>query len=167
MRSNTAAGAVAGLLGGLLFGVMMTMMTAPTPDGGRMPMMVMVANVVRSDSVVVGWIYHLFNSAVIGALFGFLLGGRVRGTGGGLGWGALYGAVWWVLGGLVLMPLLLGMPAFAPLAMAPMRPVAVGSLVGHLVYGLALGAAFVWLRRQANQRARGGLAAEPAQRHRS
>lgn len=41
-----------------------------------------------------------------------------------------------MLGGLVLMPVLLGMPAFAPIAMEPMRPVAMGSLVGHLVYEL-------------------------------
>lgn len=48
MRSNLGAGAVAGLLAGLVFGVMMQMMTAPTPDGGRMPMMAMVAMVVGS-----------------------------------------------------------------------------------------------------------------------
>lgn len=55
------------------------------------------------------------------------------------------GVVWWVLGGLILMPLLLGMPAFAPLAMPPMRMVAMGSLVGHLVFGLVLGAAYAVL----------------------
>ncbi|CAN5788889.1 hypothetical protein BH20GEM1_BH20GEM1_05290 [soil metagenome] len=138
-------GAIAGILGGILFGIMMQMMTAPTPEGGRMPMMAMVAMVVRSDSIAVGWLYHLFNSAFIGALFGLLLGGRVYSIGGGLGWGAVWGVVWWVLGGLILMPLLLGMPAFAPLAMPPMRMVAMGSLIGHLVFGLVLGAAYAVL----------------------
>jgi hypothetical protein len=158
MHSKVTAGIVAGLLAGLAFGAMMAMMTAPTPDGGRMPMMAMVAQVVRSDSLVVGWIYHLFNSAVIGGLFGWLLGGRVHGLGGGLGWGALYGVVWWVLGGLILMPVLLGMPAFAPLQMAPMRPVAMGSLIGHLLFGLILGAAFAWLFKGAPQPERlGGI----------
>lgn len=85
-------GAIAGILGGILFGIMMQMMTAPTPDGGRMPMMAMVAMVVRSDSIAVGWLYHLFNSAVIGALFGLLLGGRVYSIGRGLGWGAVWGS---------------------------------------------------------------------------
>jgi hypothetical protein len=42
------------------------------------------------------------------------------------------------------MPIL-GMAAFAPLTMPPMRMVAVGSLIGHLIYGLILGGAFVWL----------------------
>src|SRR6266571_4973780 len=125
---------------------MMQMMNAPTPEGGTMPMMMMVAMVVRSQSIAVGWLYHLFNSAVIGGLFGALLGDRANGYGTGIGWGAAWGAFWWVLGGLILMPLLLGMPAFASLTMPPMRPVAMGSLVGHLLYGGITGAAFVKLR---------------------
>lgn len=36
------------------------------------------------------------------------------------------------------MPVFLGMPAFAPLTMPWMQMVAVGSLIGHLVYGLIL-----------------------------
>jgi hypothetical protein len=145
MRSRITAGIVAGLIGGLVFGLMMQMMTAPTPDGGQMPMMGMVAMVVGSDSVVVGWLYHLFNSAVIGAIFGWLLGNRVHGYGNGLLWGGAYGFVWWILGALILMPVLLGMSPFAPLMMEPMRPVAIGSLIGHLIFGLILGAAYVWL----------------------
>jgi uncharacterized membrane protein YagU involved in acid resistance len=138
---------VAGLIAGLVFGLMMTMMTVPTPDGGRMSMMAMVAQVVRSSNLVVGWIYHLINSIVIGAIFAWLLGNRVHGYGSGLGWGALYGLAWWILGGLILMPVLLGMPAVAPLQMPAMRPVAMGSLIGHLIYGLILGAGFAWLLR--------------------
>jgi hypothetical protein len=136
------AGALAGLAGGVVFGLMMTVMSAPTPDGGTMNMMAMVGMVVRAPTVLVGWLYHLFNSAVIGALFGWLLGGRVRGYGSGLLWGLAYGLVWWVLGGLILMPVLLGMPAFAPLTTPPMVPVALGSLVGHLLYGAVTGAAY-------------------------
>jgi hypothetical protein len=149
--SKIVPGILAGLIGGVVFGVMMTMMAAPTPAGGQMPMMGMVAMVVRSDSLIVGWIYHLFNSAVIGGIFGWLLGDRVLGYAAGLGWGALYGFVWWILGGLILMPVLLGMPVFAPLLMPMMQPVAMGSLIGHLIYGVIAGAAFVWLSQQAVQ----------------
>lgn len=145
MRSDITNGIAAGLVGGIIFGVMMQMMNAPTPDGGQIPMMAMVAKVVRSDSLVSGWIYHLFNSAVIGAIFGRLLGSRSHNYGPALGWGAAYGFVWWILGGLILMPLLLGMPVFAPLQMEPMRPVALGSLLGHLIYGLVLGGGFAML----------------------
>jgi len=145
VRSKIAAGALAGLAGGLLFGIMMQMMSAPTPQGGKMPMMAMVAMVVRSDSLAVGWLYHLFNSAVIGALFGAALGSRVHNVGSGIGWGAVWGFVWWTLGGLILMPLFLGMPAFAPVQMPPMRMVAMGSLIGHLIYGVITGFAFARL----------------------
>lgn len=146
MRSKLLPGAVAGALAGIVFGILMQMMSAPTPEGGTMPMMVMVAMVVGSQSLVVGWVYHLFNSAVIGALFGALLGARVGGYGSGATWGAFWGIVWWVLGGLILMPIFLGMPPFAALRMPPMRPVAWGSLAGHLLYGVILGTAFVRLR---------------------
>jgi hypothetical protein len=124
MRSNLTAGIIAGLSAGVVFGIMMTLMHAPTPGGSSMPMMAMVAQVVGSTSLAVGWLYHLFNSAVIGGLFGWTLGGKVSGLGSGIGWGAGYGVIWWVLGGLILMPVFLGMPAFAPLQMPMMRPVA-------------------------------------------
>jgi hypothetical protein len=55
MRSDISNGIGAGLLGGVIFGIMMQMMTAPTPDGGHMPMMAMVAKVVGSTSIAVGW----------------------------------------------------------------------------------------------------------------
>jgi hypothetical protein len=153
MRNRVLAGVVAGLVAGIVFGFMMQMMSAPTPDGRQMPMMAMVAQVVRSDSLAVGWLYHLFNSAVIGAIFGWLLGDRVAGRlGPGAGWGAIYGFGWWILGGLILMPVFLGMPAFAPLKMPPMRPVAMGSLMGHLIFGLILGTASAWLRGRAMDR---------------
>ena len=149
MRSPITAGIVAGLIAGVPFGIMMQIMPAPTPEGGQIPMMQMVAMVVHSTNIIVGWVYHLFNSAVTGALFGWLLGDRVKSYGSGFAWGALYGVIWWVLGGLVLMPLLLGMPAFAPLTMAAMHPVAIGSLVGHLMFGMMLAVVFFLLRRRA------------------
>lgn len=145
IRSKIVAGALAGLLGGVVFGMMMQMMSAPTPDGGSMPMMAMVAKVVRSDSLAIGWLYHLFNSGVIGALFGALLGSRVRNSVSGFGLGVVWGFVWWILGGLILMPLMLGMPAYAPLQMPPMRMVALGSLIGHLIFGMVTGLAFARL----------------------
>src|SRR5688500_701075 len=106
MRGNTATGVIAGLIAGVIFGVMMQFMRAPTHDGGAVPMMAMVAQVVRSDSLVVGWLYHLFNSAVIGGIFGWLLGARTADRMGlAVVMGAAYGVVWWVVGGLILMPL--------------------------------------------------------------
>ena len=86
---------------------------------------------------------------MIGAFFGLLVGNRVHSTATALGWGAMWGVLWWVLGGPVLMPILLGMKPFVALEMAPMRPVAMGSLVGHLLDGMILGRLFAHLRRSA------------------
>jgi len=149
MSSRFVAGIVGGLVAGVVFGIMMQMMMAPTPDGGPMPVINMVGMIVGSPTALAGWLYHLFNSAVIGAIFAWVLGRRSYSYGSGFGWGAAYGLLWWVLGGLILMPLLLGMPAFAPLTMPQMRMVAMGSLVGHLVYGLILGVVYVALTRRA------------------
>lgn len=148
MRSKTGAGIVAGLLAGVVFGVMMHVISTPMPMGGRMPMMMMMARVVRSESLVAGWIYLLVNSVVMGGIFGLLLGDRAARIGGGLAWGALYGILLWVLGALVLMPLLLGMEAFAPLTMAPMRPGTLASLGAHVLSGLILGGVFAGLYRR-------------------
>jgi hypothetical protein len=148
MRSKMGAGIVAGLLAGAAFGVMMHRIFIPSPMGGEMSMMAMMARVVRSDEVVAGWMYLLVNSAVMGGLFGLVLGDRASRLDRGLAWGALYGFLLWVLGGLLLMPLLLGMEVFAPLTMASMRPGAWLSLGAHGISGLILGGAFALLVRR-------------------
>ncbi|MBA3785195.1 MAG: hypothetical protein H0X15_06605 [Acidobacteria bacterium] len=138
MQSKVVTGIIAALIGGVAFGMIMTMMSAP--DGK--PMMAMVAKVVQSDSLVVGWLYHLFNSVIIGASFGLLFGNRVQNYGAGILWGIIWGVVWWIIGGLILMPLFLGMPVFAPLTMEPMRMMGIMSLMGHIIFGAIMGLAF-------------------------
>jgi uncharacterized membrane protein YagU involved in acid resistance len=125
-------GIAGGLAGGVAFGVMMQMMD----------MLPMVAMLVGSESVAVGWVVHLGISAVLGAGFG-LVGARLIGSwAGGLAGGLAYGAVWWVLGALVAMPLRLGMPTFTLSTMAWQ------SLIGHLLFGAILGAVAVALTRR-------------------
>ncbi len=123
-------GVIGGVAGGLVFGAMM----------GMMGMLPMVASVVGSESAAVGFLYHMFNSVIIGAVFGLVFGNLSHTYGQGAAWGLLYGAIWWVLGPLVLMPLLLGMGVQFGTALAPMNLM---SLVGHLIYGLITGLAYV------------------------
>jgi hypothetical protein len=148
MRSKIGAGIIAGLLAGAAFGVMMHGIFTPSPMGGQMSMMAMMARVVRSDDIVAGWIYLLVNSVVMGGVFGLVLGDRASTLASALAWGALYGFALWVLGGLVLMPLLLGMEVFAPLTMAPMRHGTWLSAGAHVIGGLLLGGAFALLIRR-------------------
>ena len=99
LAQRILGGIIGGIVGGLVFGIMMAMM-------GMLPM---VASVVGSKAASVGFLYHMFNSVVIGALFGLVFGAFSRGYGQGAVLGLVYGAIWWVLGPLILMPLLLGM----------------------------------------------------------
>ncbi|WP_347755661.1 hypothetical protein [Agrococcus sp. ProA11] len=128
------AGAVGGIAGGLAFGALMAMM-------GMLPM---IASLVGSTSAAVGFGIHMVISVGIGiglgltVLFAQLLSSYPR----GLLIGLVYGAIWWVLGPLLLMPLMMGMAPF--MFDAGSLP----SLVGHLIYGGILGVVAVRLLRQ-------------------
>lgn len=118
------AGVLGGAAGGVVFGMMMAMM-------GMLPTLAMM---VGSESPVVGFLVHMMISIMIGlgltVLFGTrLLTGYVRGALVGLA----YGAIWWVLGPLVIMPMMLGGALFVVNASALL------SLMGHMIYGVILG----------------------------
>lgn len=125
-------GVVGSLAGGAVFGMMMTMMD----------MMPMVAMLVRSESVVVGWLVHLVISAIFGVVFGALLANvAVSRFLLGMGWGVAA----WVGGALVLMPLFLGMPKMV-LNLSGSTPWF--SLVGHVAYGFVAGGVALWLEKR-------------------
>jgi hypothetical protein len=124
-----AIGAIGGILGGIVFGLMMQLMMPP--------MMGMIGSLIGAPNV--GWLVHLFFSAVIGAIFGLALGIRLTSWGLALGLGAAYGFVWWILGPLLIMPTWMGM---GPMLAMAFETSTLMSLVGHLVYGVVLGEAY-------------------------
>lgn len=130
---SVPVGVAGGLAGGVVFGLMMQLM-------GMMGMVGMLAG---TESLAVAWVVHLAISAAIGAGFGLVLAPRVTGLATGLGLGAAYGLLWWVLGPLLLMPAAMGMPVLT------VDATAVQSLVGHLVFGLVLGAVVALANRPA------------------
>jgi uncharacterized membrane protein YagU involved in acid resistance len=121
-----------GLAGGLVFGILMH-----TTD-----VIPMVAQLVGSDSIPVGWIVHLAISSFIGASFAILLGSLAKTLISSALIGMAYGVVWWVLGALIIMPAQLGMPV------SEVNTTAWQSLMGHLLYGLVLGVVFSQLARR-------------------
>jgi len=129
---NLRAGVIGGLVGGVVFGLMM----------GMMGMLPMIAGLVGSSSVLVGFALHLLISAVLGLGFGLLLGNRVHSSGAGAGLGALYGLLWWVLGALVMMPVMMGMGVQFTNALGSQNLL---SLMGHLIYGVILGLTYAAL----------------------
>ncbi|MDX8033025.1 hypothetical protein SK803_22645 [Lentzea sp. BCCO 10_0856] len=118
MLRSAVFGALAGLVGGLVFGVVMALV-------GFLPT---VAAIVRTDSPVVGFAIHMVFAGIIGVIFGILVA-RQREL---LFWGLTYGVLWWFMGPLTLLPLLLGRPVTWDVAAAQAL---LPSLFGHLVYG--------------------------------
>ncbi|WP_226759765.1 hypothetical protein, partial [Arthrobacter sp. SO3] len=98
------AGVSGGIAGGIVFGILMAMM-------GMLPV---IASMVGSNSAVVGFGVHLMISVAIGLGLTVLFGNRLlTGYGRGALVGLGYGAIWWVLGPLMIMPVMMGMPVFA------------------------------------------------------
>ncbi|WP_219419018.1 DUF1440 domain-containing protein [Pseudonocardia nigra] len=127
-------GIAAGLAGGIIFGIMMTMMG----------MMSTIAMMVGSSSVAVGWLVHLVISAGYGVLFALIVPAGL-GVGATLGAGAVYGIVLWVIGPLLIMPAMMGMPLFM------FNTTAMMSLLGHIIYGLVVAGVLIGLRRRVAQ----------------
>ncbi|TFB24059.1 hypothetical protein E3U55_04405 [Filobacillus milosensis] len=88
-------GIVGGIIGGVIFGVMMQVM-------GRIEM---IASMMGSQSLLVGWIIHLMISIIFG--IGFVLLTTVTKLNLIL-LTILYGALIWIIGPLIIMPMMMG-----------------------------------------------------------
>src|SRR5277367_1293383 len=115
-------GAAAGLIGGL----------------ASMPVMIVTGvlpKVAGVDSTLIGFrgvFIHLSVSAVIGVTYGLLFRDETSTPGHAIAWGWLFGLIWWYLGPMTLMPLLLtGVCDWSTNAASALLP----SLLGHLIYG--------------------------------
>lgn len=115
-------GALAGVGGGIVFGLLMAVM-------GMLPM---VGMLIGQPNAIAGFAVHLAISAVIGAIYGWFIAHYPTTTATALVGGIVNGVAWWVLGALVLMPLLLGMTEMVFRLGGPQWI----SLAGHLIYGV-------------------------------
>lgn len=128
-------GALASLVGGLLFSLVLLTV-------GYLPK---VASLVGSSSVAWGFVVNMVISALIGMSYGLLFRHEAPDFGSGVAWGMVYGLIWWFLGPLTLMPLMLGGSLdWNVEAAAELLP----SLTGHLIYGAATATVFLMLERR-------------------
>lgn len=134
--SKVRYGVLGGLLGGLVFAAVM-LINRTLNDLGMMALP-LIGSLVGQPSVWVGFVVHMLNSAVIGALYVLLFRRIEKGMVDGLHYGMLYGAVWWFVGPLTLMPLLLGMEVGSQWTIGNVLRT-FPSLIGHLVFGAILG----------------------------
>jgi hypothetical protein len=130
--------AAAGILAGLVFGVLIQFRLERMTAIGAM-------YTLGEPSLTAGWIAHMFHSALFGAFFGLVADvERTRSlfesalTAAGAG--AVYAAGLWAVYIVFVWPLWLNATSFG--AQIPFPNLAVMPLVGHLVWGALLGAAF-------------------------
>jgi hypothetical protein len=127
LACRVGGGVLGGLTGGVAFGLIMQWL-------GWLPT---VAKLAEGNSLFVGWCVHMAIAAFVGAMYAVLFGWMAEALVASAVLGVMYGAIWWVLGGLTLMPLRLGSGLFV------FNTAAWQSLAGHLIYGLVLGIAYV------------------------
>lgn len=142
---HAAWGAAAGLVGGVGMGIWMSV-SRPMMDTA---MITMVAGLLGTTNAFAGWLIHLSIAFFVGITFGVLLGQFAQRLASGVVLGLIYGAVWWVVGGLWIMPANLGMPVFE------WSDVTSSSLGAHLVFGLLAGVAFSCVAQLAGKRRAG------------
>jgi uncharacterized membrane protein YagU involved in acid resistance len=130
-------GVAAGIVGGLLF----TIVLAQVGALGR------ISRLVGADSSVVGFLVHMAIAVFIGVTYALLFRRQSFDVRSGVGWGVAYGLMWWILGALTLLPVLLG---GEPQWSAAAAGRAVPSLIGHLAYGMGLGVTFYLLEARHN-----------------
>ncbi|QHE53577.1 hypothetical protein [Pontibacillus sp. HMF3514] len=118
-------GILGGIVGGIVFGIMMQMM-------GKMPM---IASLVGGEGLFVGWIVHM----IISIIFGVGFGGFVLSNMNLLGLSFIYGVVIWILGPLLIMPLMMGMGTNFSNAFAPQQLMNLGT---HIFFTLLVAIVF-------------------------
>ncbi len=126
-------GGVSGLAAGIVYGILLQFMG----------LMTVIAVLVGSDLLVLGWFSHLVIAWVFGIAFAFFI--RATSIPSGVVYGLAYGAVLWVGGGLAGFHGLLDVP-FALNAQTFLLA------VGHLLYGAVLGLAYGALQTGAGTR---------------
>jgi uncharacterized membrane protein YagU involved in acid resistance len=126
---------VASLVAGTAMGIPMQLVMEIMPTVGAL---------YGWESLAVGWVAHLFHSAVFGVVFaGVVSLGPLKEHAPrfpeSVGIGAGYGVALWVFGGVVAMPLWLNAAGLPNPGVPNLNAM---SLVGHVVYGALLGGVF-------------------------
>ena len=127
MRINWGKAILAGIVGALVMSAI-GVWVAPKMGIPRMNPADMLAQ--PMGSLALGWVGHLMIGSVLAVMYG-AVASRLPGP--AWGRGALYALAPWLMAQLVVMPMM-GMPVFSGSA-----AMAMGSLVGHLVYGVTVG----------------------------
>jgi uncharacterized membrane protein YagU involved in acid resistance len=130
MQSTGVKAVVAGVAGTLVM-TAVGLYLAPMMGIPRMNPAEMLAGPM-GGSIVLGWLGHLMIGVILAVSYAVLFAGRLPGPPAFRG--AVFSLAPWLMAQLVVIPMM-GMPLFSGSA-----SMAIGSLIGHLVYGVVIGA---------------------------
>ena len=142
MRQRIAAGLGAGLVAGVVLGVVMRVLPISAANGRQITMIAFATRLVHAGSPLAGWLAYVAYAVVLGVLFGACLFVGRESVPRTAVLGGIWGIGWFVVVGLGLVPVLLGSRPLSAPALRALGSIAVPLLIGHIAYGLALGAAF-------------------------
>jgi hypothetical protein len=92
-----------------------------------------------------GFVIHLTVSALIGIMYGLLFRNEGSSLSVGVPWGCVFGLIWWYVGPMTVVPLILtGVADWRASAASALLP----GLIGHLVYGAVTATVFLLLERR-------------------
>jgi uncharacterized membrane protein YagU involved in acid resistance len=104
-----------------------------------------VAGLDTGVSTFAGFLLHLLIGTLVGMSYGLLFRNEAPDLGLGASWGWLFGMIWWYLGPMTLLPLVLtGECDWSTNAASALLP----SLMGHLIYGAVTAFVFLFLERR-------------------
>jgi hypothetical protein len=128
-------GAAASVVGGSLFTVVLLV------TGSLRGM----ASLFGSSSLGLSVLVTMLVSVFIGISYGLLFRHEAPDAGSAVAWGLVYGLLWWFIGPMTLLPILLGGSfSWTTAAAASLLP----SLIAHLTYGAATAVTFLALERR-------------------
>lgn len=130
MQSLIWKAVIAGMIGSLVMSVV-GVYAAPMMGMERMNPADMLAGQM-GGSMVMGWLGHLMVGAILAVIYALFFVNRLPGPPAVRG--AIFSLAPWLMAQLLVMPMM-GMPIFSG-----SMSMAMGSLVGHVIYGLAIGA---------------------------
>lgn len=130
------------LVAGIVSGGLLQLMHMTTMEGLRQPAMALVAGAVHTTRPLLAWAGYLVYAALIGAAFGWLTGRQDVGEGAGVVWGVLYGAFWWIVSGLVVIPVLYGVGPLTSAAVDVIRNASLPWFAAMLLNGGVLGGVY-------------------------
>ncbi len=128
MTRNWSKAVAAGLVGTVVM-TLIGLFVAPMMGIPRMNPAQMLAGAMGGNAVL-GWMAHFMIGALLAVIYAVVAPAL---PGAPAARGALYGLAPWLMAMLVMMPMM-GMPLFGGAVAGAM-----GSLIGHLVYGVVVG----------------------------